>query len=77
MIKAMKILEGTLIRPLSVGSRALFRHWSGLVRTSPVVAIRSVTDEEVCFETMNTTYRLVTRPTREPATSLLPLALAA
>ncbi len=77
MTKALKIMEGTLIRPLSVGSRALFLHWRGLVRTSPVVAIHNISDDEVRFETVNTTYRLLTRPTREPATSLLPLAVAA
>lgn len=77
MTKTMKIMEGTLIRPLSVGSRALFLHWGGLVRTSPVMAIHSVTEDEVRFETMDTTYRLLTRPTREPATSLIPLAMAA
>lgn len=77
MMKAMKIMEGTLIRPLSVGSRALFLHWGGLVRTSPVVAIHNIADDEVRFETMDTSYRLLTRPTREPATSLIPLAMAA
>lgn len=77
MTKAMKIIEGTLIRPLSVGSRALLLHWRGLVRTSPVVAIHNISDDEVRFETVNTTYRLLTRPTREPATSLIPLAVAA
>lgn len=77
MIKAMKMLEGTLIRPLAVGSRALFLCSGGLVRTSPVVAIHSITDVEAHFETENTTYRLLTRPTRAPAVCQFPLAMAA
>lgn len=77
MMKAEKTLEGTLIRPLAVGSRALFLHKGRLVRTSPVAAIHSMTWDEVCFETANTTYHLLTSPTREPAVSLDPMAMAA
>lgn len=79
MIKAKRILEGVLLRPLSVGAKAVFLHGDDLVRTSRVVAIHSVTEEKVCFETLNTTYQLhlLTGPTYEPATCRFPMAVAA
>lgn len=77
MIKAMKFLDGTLLCPLAVGSRAVFLHRGNLVRTSRVVAIHGVTEEEARFETLNTTYRLTTGPSCGPAASMLDLAAAA
>lgn len=79
MSKAMKILDGELVRPLSVGSKAVFLHGSDLVRTSRVVAIHSVAEDKVCFETLNTTYHLhlLTGPTYEPTMCQFPMAVAA
>lgn len=77
MTKAMKMLEGVLVRPLSVGSSALILHGSQLTRTSRVVAIHSCGAGEVSFETLNTTYHLLTGPTYEPATCQFPMAMAA
>lgn len=79
MTKARRILNGTLVRPLSVGSKAVFLHGDSLVRTSRVVAIHSVTEDKVCFETLNTMYQLnlMTGPTYEPATCQFPMAMAA
>ena len=76
MIKAMKFLDGTLICPLTVGSRAVFLHRGSLVRTSRVVAIHGVTEEEAHFETLNTTYRLTTGPSCGPATGMVSMAAA-
>lgn len=79
MTKARRILDGTLVRPLSVGTKAVFFHGSSLVRTSCVVAIHSVAEDKVCFETMNTEYQLhlMTGPTYEPAMCQFPMAVAA
>lgn len=79
MTKAMKILEGVLVRPVTIGASALFFHGSEFIRTSKVVEIQSVTEEEVCFETLNTKYRLLTGHTYEPgpAVSQYPMLTAA
>ena len=79
MTKAGRILNGTLVRPLSVGSKAVFLYGNSLVRTSRVVTIHSMTEDKVCFETLNTEYQLhlVTGPTYEPATCQFPMAMAA
>ena len=55
----------------------MFLHRGNLVRTSRVVAIHDVTEEEAYFETLNTTYRLTTGPNSGPATSMFSMAVAA
>ena len=54
MMKAVKMLEGVLIRPLAVGSSALLLHGGGVVRTSRVMAIHGPIKDGVWFETLNT-----------------------
>ena len=53
MNKKQVILTGRLAAPLCEGSRAWIRHHSGLVCTSRVVRIQSLTDRKAVFETMN------------------------
>lgn len=77
MTKAMKMLEGVLVRPLSVGSSALFLHGGELVRTSKVVAVHGAITGGVSFETLNTRYYLLTGPTYEPEANQCPVAMAA
>ncbi len=77
MMKAVKMLEGVLIRPLAVGSSALLLHGGGVVRTSRVMAIHGPIKDGVCFETLNTKYHLLTGPTCEPAVEQCSMGMAA
>ena len=49
---------GRLAAPLCEGSRAWIRHHSGLVCTSRVVRIQSLTDRKAVFETKNSMYHV-------------------
>lgn len=75
--KTTKTLNGVLMRPLAVGAKAVILHQGQVTLTSRVVSIHCQTADEVCFETMNTQYRLLTGPTYDPAVSLFPVAMAA
>lgn len=75
--KTTKTLNGILMRPLAVGVKAVILHQGQVTFTSRVVGIHSYTGNGVCFETMNTQYRLLTGPTYEPDVSLYPVAMAA
>ena len=75
--KTTKTLNGVLMRPLAVGAKAVILHQGQVTLTSRVVAIHSQAEGEVCFETMNTQYRLLTGPFCEPVVSLFPVAMAA
>lgn len=75
--KTTKTLSGALMRPLTVGMKAVILHQGQITLTSRVVAIHGQTDDEVRFETKNTHYRLLTGPFREPVMNLLPMAMAA
>lgn len=77
MTKAFKMMGGVLLRPLAVGSSALFLHNAQVVRTSRVVAVYGCTEDGVRFETLNTNYYLLTGPTYEPAAGNQTMALAA
>lgn len=57
--KKYTTLSGVLMFPLSVGCRALILHEGGCIHTSRVVAIHSVDNSAICFETRNTHYRLL------------------
>ena len=50
MNKKQVILTGRLAAPLCEGSRAWIRHHSGLVCTSRVVRIQSLTDRKAVFD---------------------------
>ncbi len=75
--KTTKTLDGVLLRPLAVGTKTVILHQGQITLTSRVETIYSRTEDEVCFETKNTHYRLLTGPTYESAVSLLPMAMAA
>ena len=75
--KKTKTLNGTLMTPLAVGARAMILHQGQVMLTSQVVAIHSVTGNEVRFETKNTHYRLLTGPFHQQAVSLSSMAMAA
>lgn len=75
--KPTKTLTGVLLRPLAVGTRAVILHRGLATLTSQVEAIHKQTEDEICFETRNSLYRVLTGPVRSPAMSLSPMLLAA
>ena len=75
--KPVKTLRGTLLRPLSVGAKAIILPQGQVTFTSRVVGIHSRTPDGVCFETLNTEYRLLAGPDTEPAAGCFPMAMAA
>lgn len=75
--KATKTLAGFLLRPLAVGTKAVILHRGQVTSTSKVVAIHAGDNGEVCFETMNTQYRLLTGPSPDPAADCFLMAMAA
>lgn len=75
--KTLKTLHGILMRPLAVGAKAVIVHQGQITLTSRVVSIHSRTADEVCFETLNSEYRLLTGPFLQPAVSQLLMAVAA
>ena len=75
--KKTKTLNGELMMPLAVGTKAVIHHQGQVMLTSLVVAIHRQTGDEVRFETKNTHYRMLTGPSHQPAVSLFPMAMAA
>ena len=75
--KEVRKLTGILLRPLAVGSKAVIVHQGKITRTARIMAIHHRTAGEVCFETLDTRYYLLTGPDFEPAVSAFPAALAA
>lgn len=65
--KKFTTVNGTLMYSLRVGECALIRCNGGVIRTSRVVSIRSVGSNEICFETLNTVYRLLPAPVTQEA----------
>lgn len=51
-------LTGSLIYPIEVGEAAFIREADGMRRTSTVLCAKKVSAQEICFETVNTNYRL-------------------
>lgn len=76
-LKEIRTLAGILLRPLAVGSRAVIVHQGKITRTARIMAIHHRTAGEVCFETLDTRYHLVTGPDIQPAVNAYPAALAA
>lgn len=72
--KTAKTLHGVLMRPLAVGAKAVIVHDGRITLTSRVVGIHSRTEDEVCFETLNSEYRLLTDPFHQSAVSQLAVA---
>lgn len=75
--KKLATMSGTLLLPLSVGSRAVILHDGGYTHTSKVVAIHSVQPGNIRFETENTHYRLLRTPVSQAADCRLALSMAA
>lgn len=55
-MKNIRIVHGTLMYPLEVGSRALIFEEGRYLHTSTVIAIHGVTPQQIRFETMNSHY---------------------
>ena len=51
-MKNIRIVHGTLMYPLEVGSRALIFEEGRYLHTSTVIAIHGVTPQQIRFETM-------------------------
>ena len=56
-MKNIRIVHGTLMYPLEVGSRALIFEEGRYFHISTVIAIHGVTPRQIRFETMNSHYR--------------------
>lgn len=72
-MKNIRIVHGTLMYPLEVGSRALIFQEGQYIHTSKVIAIHDVTPRQIRFETVNTHYCLLAPPL--PATANVPVAV--
>lgn len=77
-IKESRQLCGNLIRPVTIGSAAVFSSEGLLYRTSPVTALHEQTKNYIHFETENTHYHLSIQPVpQQTAGSLFPMRLSA
>lgn len=70
-------LDGSLLRPLSIGQGALLQSGGKVYHTSRVLAIHEQNEECIHFETLNSEYHLSMRPFPLAAISPLPVRLAA
>lgn len=61
-------ISGRVLLPLREGERAALSSGGQLVYTSPVVEIREERTDYVCFETMNSVYRVCLQPVSVKAT---------
>ena len=75
--KKTRTLNGTLMMPLTVGTKAVILHQGQVTLTTPVVAIHRLAENEVRFETKNTHYQLLTGPFHQPDVRPVPVAMAA
>ena len=75
--KKCKTLNGTLMRPVSVGNAAIFSSDGLIYHTSVVIALHKKTKNYIHFETQNTHYHLSMQPFPQAAISPLPVRLAA
>lgn len=75
--KKQIVLNGSLLRPLSVGQGAVLYAGGKVYHTSRVLAIFEQSEDCVRFETLNSTYHLSMHPFPLAATSPLPVRLAA
>ena len=51
-------LTGSLIYPIKVEEAAFIREADGMRMTSTVLRTKKISAKEICFETVNTNYRL-------------------
>ena len=75
--KQERTLRWMALMPLSVGSRAVLLSGGRVIWTSRVVSIQTQTEEELCFETLNTRYRVTMEPLPYAAAAEVPLRVAA
>ena len=54
--KSFTEITGRLILPLTLGMPAYIREGDGIRKTSPIVAVKSMTESMARFETKNTDY---------------------
>ena len=73
-MKNIRIVHGTLMYPLEVGSRAPVFEEGRYLHTSTVIAIHGVTPQQIRFETMNSHYCLPAPSS--PVTADMPVAVA-
>ena len=72
-MKNIRIVHGTLLYPLEVGSRALIFEEGRYLHTSKVIAIHGVTPRQIRFETMNSHYCL--RAPSSPVAADVPVSV--
>ena len=70
-------LNGSLLRPLTIGQGALVHAGGKIYHTSRVQAIHEQTEESIYFETLNSEYHLSMRPFPLAVISPLHVRLAA
>ncbi len=55
-------INGKIVFPLQEGNRAVISTGSDFIYTSPVVEIKEERTDFVCFETMNSVYKVCLQP---------------
>lgn len=70
-------ISGKIVFPLQEGSRAVISTGSQFIYTSPVVEILEDRMDFVCFETMNSVYKVCLQPFPVQATVLPVLKMCA
>lgn len=55
-------INGKIVFPLQEGSRAVISTGGAVIYTSPVVGIIEERTDYVCFETMNSVYKVCLQP---------------
>ena len=51
-------ISGRLLSPLKIGAAAMIAEKDGVRRTSRVLSMKQISEEEIRFETLNTCYLL-------------------
>ena len=69
-MKISKIINGTLLYPITIGEPALIHQHSGLTRTTTVTTVSKISTTEIRFETRNTKYVLQLIPTEKVEVSV-------
>lgn len=69
-------IAGEVLLPFIINHSAIIYHGSSWTRTSPVVAVQKITQEQVLFETENSIYCVSSTPVSEMATTPIYAELA-
>lgn len=69
-------IAGEVLLPLIINHSAIIYHGSNWTRTSPVVAVQKITQEQVLFETEHSIYYVSTAPISEMAAAPIHAELA-